>query len=65
MTSWTFEFIIDHLLLQWLVGEEIDKKIQMFEYLTNEKSFLDKVKGIFMILKDFLLAEYEKMADNV
>ena len=65
MTSWTFEFIIDHLLLQWLVGEEIDKKIQMFEYLTNEKSFLDKLKGIFMILKDFLLAEYEKMADNV
>ena len=65
MTSWTFEFIIDHLLLQWLVGEEIDKKIQMFEYLTNEKSFLDKVKSIFMILKDFLLAEYEKMADNV
>ena len=37
----------------------------MFEYLTNEKSFLDKVKSIFMILKDFLLAEYEKMADNV
>ena len=65
MTSWTFEFIINHLLLQWSVGEEIDKKIQMFEYLTNEKSFLDKVKSIFMILKDFLLAEYEKMADNV
>ena len=60
-----FEFIINHLLLQWSVGEEIDKKIQMFEYLTNEKSFLDKVKSIFMILKDFLLAEYEKMADNV
>ena len=37
----------------------------MFEYLTNEKSFLDKVKSIFMILKDFLLAKYEKMADNV
>ena len=28
-------------------GKEVEEKIQKFEYLENEKSFLDEIKSIF------------------
>ena len=35
-------------LKQWLTGEKEGKMgIQKFEYLENEKSFLDEIKSIF------------------
>ena len=43
MTSSTLRFISDHPLKQWRRRIEIWK----FEYLENEKSFLDQIKSIF------------------
>ena len=40
--------IYDHPLKQWLTGKKDGKMgIQKFEYLKNEKSFLDEMKSIF------------------
>ena len=48
MTSKTLRFILDQTLKQWLQGEKEEKvEIQKFEYLENEKSFLDETKNIF------------------
>ena len=48
MTSWTWGFIFDHPINN---GRQVEKKgrteIQTFEYLKNEKSFLDEIKSIF------------------
>ena len=33
------------------------KKSQKFEYLKNEKSFLDKIKNIFQFLKGYHLVK--------
>ena len=41
----TIRFMLDQPLKQWLKeGEEGKTEIQKFEYLENEKSFLDKTK---------------------
>ena len=41
-------FFLDQPLKQWLTGKKEGKtKIQKFEYLENEKSFLDEIKNIF------------------
>ena len=34
-----------------------EEKIQKFEYLENEKSFLDEIKSIFQSLKDYHLVK--------
>ena len=48
MTSYTLRFIFDQALKQRLTGKKEGKeKIQKFEYLENEKSFLDEIKNIF------------------
>ena len=41
-------FFLDQPLRQWVAGKKEGKKeIQKFEYLENEKSFLDEIKNIF------------------
>ena len=49
MTSQTLRFIFDQPLKQWVKEREKERKteIQKFEYLENEKSFLDEIKNIF------------------
>ena len=48
MTSKISRFFLDQTLRQWLTGKKEGKtKIQKFEYLDNEKSFLDEIKSIF------------------
>ena len=43
MTSKISRFFLDQTLRQWLTGKKEGKtKIQKFEYLENEKSFLDE-----------------------
>ena len=34
-------------LKQWLTGEKEKTEIEKFEYLENEKRFLDEIKNIF------------------
>ena len=34
-----------------------DKKLQEFEYLENEKSFLDEIKSVFQFLKGYHLVK--------
>ena len=52
MISWTFRFILDQPLKQWLTGkkkgEHGNKKN---EYLENEKSFLDEIKKTFVVFE--------------
>ena len=41
-------FFLNHPLKPWLTGKKERKiKLQKFEYLENEKSFLDEIKNIF------------------
>ena len=48
MTSQSMRFIFHQPLKQWLTGTKSGKaEIQKFEYLENEKSFLDEIKSIF------------------
>ena len=46
MTSQTLGFFLNQPLKQWLRQEKKEGKtnIQKFEYLENEKSFLDEIK---------------------
>ena len=45
MTSETLRFILDQALKQWLTERKRGKReILKFEYLENEKSFLDGIK---------------------
>ena len=41
-------------------GKE-EEKIQKFEYLENEKSFLDEIKSIFQFLKGYHLVKKIKL----
>ena len=41
-------------------GKE-EEKIQKFEYLENEKSFLDEMKNIFQFLKGYHLVKKKKI----
>ena len=46
--SQTIRFMLDQPAKQWLAGRKEGKtEIQKFEYLENEKSFLDETKNIF------------------
>ena len=49
MTSLTLRFFLNQPLKQWLTGKKKEGKtnIQKFEYLQNEKSFLDEIKKHF------------------
>ena len=48
MASWTLRFDFDHPLKQRPTSRNKGRtEIQKFEYLENEKSFLDEIKGIF------------------
>ena len=51
MTSQTLRFIFDHSLKQWPTERKREKEgrteIPKFEYLENEKSFLDESNIIF------------------
>ena len=48
MTSKTLRFFLNQPLKQWLTGKKKGKtKIQKFEYLENEKSFLVEIKNMF------------------
>ena len=48
MTSQTLRFFLNQPLKQWLTGKKEGKtNIQKFEYLENEKSFLNEIKNIF------------------
>ena len=50
VTKFLLRFFLDQPLKQWLTGKKEGKsKIQKFEYLENEKSFLDEIKNIFHI----------------
>ena len=37
--------------------EKEEEKLQKFEYLENEKSFLDEIKNIFQFLKGYHLVK--------
>ena len=42
--------MLDHPLNQWLIGRKEGKtEIQSFEYLENEKSFLDEIIFFFIV----------------
>ena len=46
--SYALRFFLDQPLKQWLTGTKRgEDEIQKFEYLENEKSFLDEIKNIF------------------
>ena len=48
LTSKTLRFILNHPLSQWLTGKNWGEVGNTkFEYLINEKSFLDEIKRIF------------------
>ena len=51
MTSQTLRFISDQALMPLLTGRKRGDKVekQKFEYLENEKGFLDEIKNIFHI----------------
>ena len=47
ITSQTLRFIFDYFLEQWLrSGKKRKREIQKFDYLDNEKIFLDEIKSI-------------------
>ena len=39
-------------------------EIQKFEYLENEKSFLDEIKNIFHSLKDYRMVRNKTLTNN-
>ena len=44
MMSQTLKFIFNYPLMQWPRGKKDEKReVQTFEYLGNEKSFLDEI----------------------
>ena len=40
------------------------KNFETFEYLENKKSFLDKIKSIFVVFEGLSLVGKEKLADT-
>ena len=48
----TIKFMLDQHLKQWLTRRKRGKaEIQKFEYLENEKSFLDEIKTFFIVFE--------------
>ena len=39
-------------------------EIQTFEYIENEKSFVDEIKYIFQFLKGYHLVKYKNLLKN-
>ena len=68
MASQTLRFIFDQPLKQWLTGrkrgEDRWEEIQKFEYLENQKSFLDEIKSIFQFLKGYQLVRNQNLITN-
>ena len=65
MTSWTLGFIFDHRLKQWPTGRKRGKdRNTKFEYLENEKSFLDEIKSIFHCFRGAIICEKTKINEN-
>ena len=61
MTSETLRFSLDQSLKQWLTGKKEGKtKIQKFEYLENEKNFLDEIRNIFIVFKGLSFGEKQR-----
>ena len=56
MTSSTLSLFLDQPLKQWLTG----MKIPEFEYLKNEKSFLDEIKFFIVVVKGLSFGEKKK-----
>ena len=58
MTSLALRFIFDYLLKKWPKGNNEGKsEIQKFKYLEIEKSFLDEIKSIFIIVYGLAFVE--------
>ena len=57
MTSQTLRFIFQQPLKHWLTGRKGKTEIQKFEYLKNEKSFLDEIKYIFIVYEGLSFSE--------
>ena len=52
---------MDQALKQWLTGRKEGKvEIQKFEYLENEKSFLDEIKTSFIVFEGLSFGEKKK-----
>ena len=66
MTSYTLRFFLNQPPNQWLTGNKEGKtNIQKFEYLENEKSFLDEIKNIFQFLKGHDLVKKKKFDKKI
>ena len=62
MTSKTLRFIFDQTIKQWLTGRKRGMmEIQKFEYLENEKSFLDEIKTY---LNGYRLVKNKNLSKN-
>ena len=58
MTSYTLRFFLNQPLKQWLTDKKEGKtKIQKFEYLENENSFLDEAKTFFIVFEGLSFGE--------
>ena len=55
--AWYHQLFHFHLSFWSGKGAKEDEKIQKFEYLENEKSFLDEIKNIFQFLKGYHLVK--------
>ena len=52
MMPQTIKFMLDQHLKQWLTRRKRGKaEIQKFEYIENEKSFLDEIKTFFKVFE--------------
>ena len=56
MISKTSRFIFNQPLKQWLTGRKRGE-IQKFEYLEDEKSFLDEIKTFFIVFEGLSFGE--------
>ena len=59
--SWHHKLFHFHLTFWiWNCGKD-RKKLQKFEYLENEKSFLDEIKTFFIVFKGLSFCEKIKL----
>ena len=57
----TLRFILNQSLKQWLTGRKKGPmEIQKFEYLENEKSFLDEIKTSLIVFEMLSFGEKQK-----
>ena len=61
MTSQTLSFFLDQSLKQWLTGRKRRKdENAKFEYLQNQKSFLNEIKTFFIVFEGLSFGEKQK-----